>query len=542
MSVQSNWRWYNKCQGLFYGSGVMNSQCPAGGTHSPAWLSDSGNYSLLHNVPADPSRQNDWRWCNKCQGLFYGSGVMNSQCPAGGTHSPAWQSLSGDYSIVHNGSLGTSSENDWRWCNKCQILFFGKNTAISRCPAGGTHSPASQSGSSDYVLELIKSSTIDWPWAIILCRFNDILTIPQPRDYFVDLFTWNGTGGMCDYWRVVSCNTLDLTRSEVFGWFTMGHSTSELSQLNFPGDRSKLVQWGIDAASANGVNLTPFKTVLVVQNYGQEHGAATNGIVIIQKNSTLCEFGFICHEMGHGFELPHSYSANPDMGYGDGWDLMSFPTTTFQFSINFRGTQGEATVGLNARNLEALNAIPVRRAWWKSDPDFSDRITLDPLNQTPIGNHGFLIAKITPEATQPPRPNGSSYTVEFRRKSGWDQNISQDAVLIHEIRSNGYSYLQPGKGEQFIGGQQFVTPDPKVFVKIVSIDHILGIAKIRIWDLPDGSLRKEDSLPGAYLIENKIKRLITSTKALTSLGKSWADVKMVPIGALLNIPRGPDVV
>jgi hypothetical protein len=47
-------------------------------------------------------------------------------------------------------------------------------------------------------------STINWPWAIILCRFNDVPAIPQPVDYYEDLFTRNGTGGLGDYWRAVN--------------------------------------------------------------------------------------------------------------------------------------------------------------------------------------------------------------------------------------------------------------------------------------------------------------------------------------------------
>lgn len=191
-----------------------------------------------------------------------------------------------------------------------------------------------------------------------LCRFNDIPTVPQPSDYYVDLFARNGTGGVCDYWRAVSCNALDLTGSQVFGWFTMNHSSSEISQLRFPGDRSTLVQWGIDAATANGINFAPFRTILVVQNFGVDHGAAGNGILIVHQNATLCEFGFICHEMGHGFGLPHSFAANPDLEYGDGWDVMSFATTTFQFPISFRGTQGAATVGLTPATLKHWMLFP----------------------------------------------------------------------------------------------------------------------------------------------------------------------------------------
>jgi hypothetical protein len=327
----------------------------------------------------------------------------------------------------------------------------------------------------------------------------------------------------------------------VFGWFTMNHASSEVNQLHFPGDRSTLVQWGLDTAVANGVNLAAFPSVLIVQNFGVDHGAAGNGILIVHQNPTLCEFGFIAHEMGHGFGLPHSNSANPDMVYGDGWDVMSFATTTFQFPIQFRGTQGDATVGLNARNLEALNAVPTGRAWIPAAPDFSAQIILDPLNQPPIGNHGALIAKLPANATQPPRVNGSSYMVEFRRRAGWDRNIPEDAVLIHEVRSNGLSYLQPAVWGRFTNGTEFVTPDPKVFIRVVSIDSALGTATLRVWDIPEGSLRKEDSKPKVFLIQGGKKRWITSPQVLFALGKTWADVRVVPDGGLSTLPDGPDV-
>ncbi len=263
-------------------------------------------------------------------------------------------------------------------------------------------------------------STINWPWAIVLCRFNDIAAVPQNAEYYRDLFTRNGTGGLCDYWRAVTCNTLDLTSSQVFGWFTMNHASTEVNALVFPRDRSTLVQWGRDAAAANNVDLAAFRSILIVHNFGVDHGAAGNGILIVHQNPSLCEFGFIAHEMGHGFGLPHSFSANPDREYGDGWDVMSFATTTFQFPIQFRGTQGDATVGLNARNLEALKAVPAGRTWVPGTPDFSAQLTLDALNQPPIGNRGALVAKIPPTATRPARTGNSAYTVEFRRRAGWD--------------------------------------------------------------------------------------------------------------------------
>ena len=377
-------------------------------------------------------------------------------------------------------------------------------------------------------------------WAIVLCRYNDRPNETRPREYYEDLFTQNGTGGACDYWRAVTHNNFDLTGSRVFGWFQMNHASSEVNQLVFPGQRGTLVQWGRDAAAANGVNLAPFDNVLVVHNFGIDHGAAGNGVVIVHQDPNVCELGFICHEMGHGHGLPHSFSANPDFEYGDGWDLMSFATTTFQFNIAFEGSSGVATVGLNARNLEALNAVPVRRLWNPPAPDFSEQVILQPLNQMPVGNRGYVIAKILPASTRPARANSSAYTVEFRRRAGWDRSIPRDAVLVHEVRSNGNSYL-PVMGLNLIAGDEYVTPDPKVWIRVTAIDAATDTATTRIWDAPNGGLRKEDSKPKVYMIENGAKRWVTSPQVLAGIGKTWADVRVVPDGGLTSIPDGPDL-
>jgi hypothetical protein len=87
--------------------------------------------------------QSDWRWCNKCQGLFF-EGHNLGVCPTGGTHNDGG---SGDYVLSNIGDPSGGQPN-WRWCNKCQGLFFAGNN-LGVCPTGGTHD---DSGSSDYVL------------------------------------------------------------------------------------------------------------------------------------------------------------------------------------------------------------------------------------------------------------------------------------------------------------------------------------------------------------------------------------------------------
>jgi hypothetical protein len=137
--AQSNWRWCTKCQGLFFGGHATKGHCPAGGAHSQ---SGSGNYVL--NTPPLVGEQSNWRWCNECEGLFF-AGNSNGVCPAGGAHS---QTGSGDYSQRFPPASGT--QGDWRWCNKCQGMFFAGNFTTGTCPAPtGGHN---YKGSGDYGL------------------------------------------------------------------------------------------------------------------------------------------------------------------------------------------------------------------------------------------------------------------------------------------------------------------------------------------------------------------------------------------------------
>jgi hypothetical protein len=382
-------------------------------------------------------------------------------------------------------------------------------------------------------------------WAVVLCKFSDQPTETRPPQYYKDLFTSIPGGPVATYWRDVTHGVIDTTGSQVFGWFTMPHSTAELAGLVFPGQRSVLVQWGKDAAVANGVNLGAFGHFIVFMNYGVDSGEAGNGVVIHHENSALCEVAFICHEMGHDYGLPHSWSAAPDREYGDGWDLMSFNTTTFDWTINFEGASGAATVGLNARNLDVLGALPHSRVWSPPGPDFSSPVELAPGSQFPLPGDGYLALQVNAASTRPARPSGNPWYVEYRAKVGWDQAIPADSITVRErrISSGDLSFLNPTMWSSFQAGGTYVLPEPQVFVNVASIDTAQHRASLRVWDLPEGALRKEDSAPEVYLIRNRCKTWVESPDVLLKvLGRSWADVRSVPDGGLAGVPDGTPLV
>jgi hypothetical protein len=138
---QSGWRWCKKCECMFFAE-ISAGKCPGGGAHDKT---ASGKYEITINALGD-SGQHFWRWCKKCQGLFY-AGHGAGKCAAGAGHDSIG---SGDYSLVQNVAQ-PGTQNNWRWCNKCQCLFFAGHGA-GKCPAGTGHN---NTGSGDYNVPLV---------------------------------------------------------------------------------------------------------------------------------------------------------------------------------------------------------------------------------------------------------------------------------------------------------------------------------------------------------------------------------------------------
>lgn len=138
---QPGWRWCRRCQGLFFAG--AGSSCPAGRTHR-----DSGGQYVLAFDTADVPAQSNWRFCHKCRGLFFGgvpnAGAVGGRCPKdGGAHSAV---QSGNYVLVLDQGIEASElyQPGWRFCGACLGLFFAPNP-VSHCPVGGRHVNAGNS-------------------------------------------------------------------------------------------------------------------------------------------------------------------------------------------------------------------------------------------------------------------------------------------------------------------------------------------------------------------------------------------------------------
>ena len=143
MSGQTGWRWCHKCQGLFFAGNPDQGVCPA--DQQAHESNQSGKYAVFFDDVSLPFEAG-WRRCRKCEGLFF-TGIDNGVCPAGTTilvESPHDLSQSGQYvGFLGDGSLpGIPSiqigQGGWKRCTNCQVLFFGGNPSQGACPAAET--------------------------------------------------------------------------------------------------------------------------------------------------------------------------------------------------------------------------------------------------------------------------------------------------------------------------------------------------------------------------------------------------------------------
>ena len=160
---QIDWRFCHKCQGLFFAGNPSQGVCPA--DRQPHDASQSGKYMLGfgESTPGhlpegeqlfgSSARQGDWRFCHKCQGLFFAGNPSQGVCPAVSiiyNHRPHDASQSGHYAIWSDEGYN-NGQKGWRFCHKCQGLFFADNQSQGVCPADHEPHDASQSG--EYQLE-----------------------------------------------------------------------------------------------------------------------------------------------------------------------------------------------------------------------------------------------------------------------------------------------------------------------------------------------------------------------------------------------------
>lgn len=341
------------------------------------------------------------------------------------------------------------------------------------------------------------------PWLVLLCKTNDDASEPKPISFFEDLYTTKGLGkgGVADFFADQSYGKISLAGSIVKGWYTVPKSRAELD------DHDKVLRYQraeacVSAAIAKEGAALPMKKyfgIIAVYNVTLDSGIggwdtivdgqgvpAGHNLIVASGFDRGYAVAFNTHEMLHGYGLQH---AHDDAGadYGDDWSIMGTGQKSFLGPFGtppacvgpfFPLHPCEAGPGMTAFEREAVGWMPKHRIYtWGSagaSGFISETIELAPVNEP--STPGYLHLKVPVDVA-----TGRYYSVDFKKRSGWDRNVDGDAVAVREIRG-GQSYLQTSQGNRgtFAPGTYFSSYADNIRIRVLSIDPVKNTATVNV--------------------------------------------------------------
>lgn len=274
----------------------------------------------------------------------------------------------------------------------------------------------------------------DWPvqqrpYAIILCKFNDVPDEPLPVSRYQEMYS-SSFGGADDFYREVSDGRINIQGTRVYGWYTLPRARSayvvndqaNLAQLF--NDCTRQADPDVDFRQVVGMAMH-FNAFLDCCSWGGSRTATLDGVTktfATMWNASWARSGTSWHEMGHSVGLPHS-GGPYGRTYDSVWDVMSASTSGRYLNSDF-GFGGAQFIGYH-KNL--LGLIPAGRRVTVTSGEW--RGVLEQHARNANGTGPVLV--LVPIAE--PLRFGQAYTLELRAKTGYDVRLPRAALIIHSI-------------------------------------------------------------------------------------------------------------
>jgi M6 family metalloprotease-like protein len=329
--------------------------------------------------------------------------------------------------------------------------LFGKRVAVSTAPAA-TKGGAPGARVIDAIVpvgDLSAAKAAEFPskitgttvWVTLMCKFSDIATEQKTRDFFLGQYG-TAAGQLGHYWQEVSYGQINLTGSGAYGWATLPQPRSYYVTKDANGkDKANLNQLFTDCVAAHDANVNfaanggvqginmMFNGDLDGYAWGGGQCATLDGVNKCFSTTWNPPWSFgnlapLCHEMGHGYGLPHANNSDADSDpYDNPWDNMSdtwyngvanttYGTLPKHISMYSRDRLGWV-VAARKRTLAVGNAIP--------------SVTIDRASLGGSQNVQMLVLN------NPAAPS-RYYVVEVRKRGGsYEAALAGDAVIIHSV-------------------------------------------------------------------------------------------------------------
>lgn len=268
------------------------------------------------------------------------------------------------------------------------------------------------------------------PWVNLLCQFPDQGTELREPSYFAQMFA-STRPGLDYYWKEVSNGAMNVAGTRTFGWYTLPQPYAYYVQdgnVQWQAaldDCTHVADADVHFPDYTGINLV-FNHSLGCCAWGGGGFVNRDGIERIYGVTWMPDWGWrnhavFAHEMGHGMGLPHSRGNNQT--YRNLWDVMSDIWHNCHLATDpVLGCLGQHTIAFHKdRLLWVPDAAQVTLGSGRSVT-----AALDKLERPTAGTYQVLEIPLFGNTQH-------FYTVEARRKYGFDVRLPGASVVIHEV-------------------------------------------------------------------------------------------------------------